>query len=148
MIKIFDTNSVSETEALAEKLGKILTSGDVIAYKGSMGMGKTAFTRGLAKGLEITDDVSSPTFALVNEYGGKKFTLYHFDMYRVEGYDDLYSTGFFDYLEMDGVIAIEWSENIEDVLPENTIFVDISQTGENSRKITIKGDDRLEDIGC
>ena len=148
MTKIFDTSSVNETEALAEKLGRILKSGDVIAYKGSMGMGKTAFTRGLARGLEITDDVSSPTFALVNEYGGNKLTLYHFDMYRVEGYEDLYSTGFFDYLDMGGIIAIEWSENIEDCLPNNTISITISQTGENSRRITIEGDDRLEDISC
>lgn len=148
MIKIFNTNSVNETETLAEKLGEILKAGDVIAYKGSMGMGKTAFTRGLAKGLEITDDVSSPTFALVNEYNGNKLTLYHFDMYRVEGYEDLYSTGFFDYLDMGGVIAIEWSENIEDMLPENIITVTISQTSENSREITIEGDDRLENISC
>lgn len=148
MIKIFDTNSVSETENLAEKLGKVLKAGDIVAYRGSMGMGKTAFTRGLAKGLDITDDVSSPTFALVYEYRGNGLNLYHFDMYRVENFEDLYSTGFFDYMDMGGVIAIEWSENIEEALPQNTIFVNIEMTGENSRKITIEGDERLENISC
>ncbi|MEG1044486.1 MAG: tRNA (adenosine(37)-N6)-threonylcarbamoyltransferase complex ATPase subunit type 1 TsaE [Oscillospiraceae bacterium] len=148
MTKTFLTNSVSETEKLAEKLGEILKSGDIIAYQGSMGMGKTAFTRGLAKGMKIKDDVSSPTFALINEYNGDGLTLYHFDMYRVSNYDDLYSTGFFDYMDMGGVMAVEWSENIENILPDNSITVTIERIDEDKRQITIKGDERLETLSC
>ena len=102
-------------------------------------MGKTAFTRGLARGLGITDGVSSPTFALVHEYRGN-IPLYHFDMYRVSGWDDLYSTGFFDYLETGAVLAIEWSENIEGALPEDVIRIHISQGDtENERVFQISG---------
>jgi tRNA threonylcarbamoyladenosine biosynthesis protein TsaE len=111
-----------------------------------MGMGKTAFTRGLCRGLNIDDsEVSSPTFALVHQYEGKDLTLYHFDMYRVDGVDDLYSTGFFDYLDYGGILAIEWSENIESALPNNTIYITISPVdGEpDSREITIEGDNRF-----
>lgn len=148
MEKVFISHSTEETEKFAESFGKKLKAGDIIAYFGSMGMGKTAFTRGLAKGLKITDDVSSPTFALVNEYSGENLKLYHFDMYRVDGYEDLYSTGFFDYMDMNGVMAIEWSENIENVLPSNTIAVTIELIDENTRKIIIKGDERFENISC
>ena len=104
-------------------------------------MGKTAFTRGLAKGMGITADVSSPTFAIVNDYGGNP-PLVHFDMYKVDSWDDLYSSGFFDYLDMGAVLATEWSENIENALPENTIRVTIQQ-GESpeDRIITIEGID-------
>ncbi len=104
---------------------------------GGLGAGKTAFTRGLAAGLGIGDGVSSPTFALVHEYEGRCM-LYHFDMYRINTYDDLYSTGFFDY-EGCGVMAIEWSENIEPFLPESRINVTISRLSENEREITIEG---------
>ena len=93
----------------AEDFAKELRSGDVIAYRGPMGAGKTAFTRGLARGLGLEDHVSSPTFALVHQYGSGASALYHFDMYRVDGFDDLYSTGFFDYLDFGGILAIEWS---------------------------------------
>lgn len=148
MQKTYITNSVNETETLAENFGKKLKSGDIIAYKGSMGMGKTAFTRGLAKGMNIKDDVSSPTFALVNEYNGSGLTLYHFDMYRINGFDDLYSTGFFDYMDMGGVMAVEWSENITEALPENTINITFERIDENKRKITFEGDERIEDISC
>ena len=137
----FNSHSVSDTEAIAEKLGRVLKSGDVVAYFGGLGMGKTAFTRGLAKGMGITSDVSSPTFAIVNDYGGNP-PLVHFDMYKVESWDDLYSSGFFDYLDMGAVLAVEWSENIENALPESTIRVTIEQ-GEASeeRIITIEGID-------
>ena len=122
----FVSDSVRDTESIAEKLGKILKSGDVVAYFGGLGMGKTAFTRGLAKGMGIAADVSSPTFAIVNDYGGNP-PLVHFDMYKVESWDDLYSSGFFDYLDMGAVLAVEWSENIENALPESSVRVTIEQ---------------------
>ena len=135
----FISKGVSDTENIAERLGKAVSSGDVIAYFGGLGMGKTAFTRGLAKGMGITADVSSPTFAIVNDYGGNP-PLVHFDMYKVESWDDLYSSGFFDYLDMGAVLAVEWSENIENALPENTIRVTIEQGGlPEERIITIEG---------
>lgn len=139
-MKTIRTHSVSETEAFACDFAKNLRAGDVIAYTGGMGAGKTAFTRGLAQGLHVSGEVSSPTFALVHEYRGTP-PLYHFDMYRITDLDDLYSTGFFDYLESGAVLAIEWSENITDALPYNTIYVDIRVCGENEREITIKGAD-------
>ena len=112
------TNSAQETEAFAARFAKTLRGPVVVAFFGGLGMGKTAFTRGLAKGLGITQEVSSPTFALVHEYHGDRNTLYHFDMYRVESWDDLYATGFFDFYETGGILAVEWSENIENALPE------------------------------
>ena len=140
-MKRYETHSSAETEQVAEKLGRTLHPGDVVAYTGGMGMGKTAFTRGLARGMGLDAHVYSPTFALVNEYAGDP-ALYHFDMYRVTSLDDLYSTGFFDYLESGGVLAIEWSENIADALPEGTIYVSIERgDGEDDRIITIdRGD--------
>lgn len=136
----FVTNSVEETEKLGARLAQKLKGTEVIAFFGGLGMGKTAFTRGLALGLGVKDGVSSPTFALVNEYSGK-YKIYHFDMYRVNTWDDLYSTGFFDYID-NGVLLIEWSENIEGALPENAIRINISR-GENddSRIFEIEGAD-------
>lgn len=139
------TNSPEETEALATRLASKLKGTEVIAMFGGLGAGKTAFTRGLAAGLGINDGVSSPTFALVHEYSGK-YTLYHFDMYRINTWDDLYSTGFFDYQD-GGVLMIEWSENIVDFLPEDRIEICIRITGENSREIEIKGGEEYEDLG-
>lgn len=137
----FNSYSVSDTENIAEKLGRVLKSGDVVAYFGGLGMGKTAFTRGLARGMGITADVSSPTFAIVNDYGGNP-PLVHFDMYKVESWDDLYSSGFFDYLDMGAVLAVEWSENIENALPEDTVRVTIEQGNKaDERIITIEGID-------
>ena len=135
----YRTHSPEETEALGEKLAAVLRGGEVLAFTGGMGMGKTAFTRGLARGLGIADGVSSPTFALVHEHRGR-LPLYHFDMFRVSGWDDLYSTGFFDYLDMGAVLAIEWSENIEGALPDETITFDIRPgEGNNERVISISG---------
>ena len=131
------TTSEAQTERLAEKLALTLQGDEVLALHGGLGAGKTAFTRGLARGLGIDDGVSSPTFALVHEYDGK-FTLYHFDMYRIGSYDDLYSTGFFDY-EGCGVMVIEWSENIEAFLPEKRINIYIERISDNERVITIEG---------
>lgn len=133
----FITNSPEETEALGEKLSFALKGKEVIAMFGGLGAGKTAFTRGLARGLGIKDGVSSPTFALVHEYSGKYY-LYHFDMYRINTWDDLYSTGFFDYMEQ-GVMIIEWSENIENFLPENCISVKIKNLSETQREILMEG---------
>lgn len=137
----FVSDSVESTEAFAQKLGSQIKGGTVIAYFGGLGMGKTAFTRGLAKGMGITADVASPTFAIVNDYGGNP-PLVHFDMYKVESWDDLYSSGFFDYLDMGAVLAVEWSENIENALPEDTVKVIIKQgQSENERIITVEGMD-------
>lgn len=133
----FITTTPEETESAAERLAAVLKGTEVIAMFGGLGAGKTAFARGLARGLGIDEGVSSPTFALVNEYSGK-FPLYHFDMYRVTSWDDLYTTGFFDYMDS-GVMLIEWSENIEDFLPEEHITVHIKTISENQREITIEG---------
>ncbi len=139
MIEII-TNSPADTERFAEKLADKLSGGEIIAFRGGMGMGKTCFTRGLAKGLGFGDSVTSPTFALVNEYIGGRLPLYHFDMYRVESWEDLYSTGYFDYLESGGVIAAEWSENIENALEGKVITVEFERIGDNIRKITVTGE--------
>ncbi len=135
----FITNNADETTELGRKLGQSLKGGTVVAFFGGLGMGKTAFTRGLAKALCVKEEVSSPTFAIVNDYGGNP-PLYHFDMYRVETWDDLYSSGFFDFYEAGGILAVEWSENIENALPENTIRVQIERgEHDNQRIITIDG---------
>ncbi len=135
----FITNSAEETTELGKKLGLLLKGGTVVAFFGGLGMGKTAFTRGLAKALCVKEEVSSPTFAIVNDYGGNP-PLYHFDMYRVETWDDLYASGFFDFYEAGGILAVEWSENIENALPENTIRVNIERgEHDNQRIITIDG---------
>ncbi len=104
-------------------------------------MGKTCFTRGLARGLGCKEQVTSPTFALINEYLSGKIPLYHFDMYRISGWEDLYSTGFFEYIDEGGVLACEWSENIENALPENTIYVEFTRISDNEREIIIKQKD-------
>lgn len=133
------TASPTQTEELGRRVAQKLHGGEVIALYGGMGMGKTAFTRGLADGLGIPSGVSSPTFALVNEYHGR-LTVYHFDMFRVDGWDDLYSTGFFDYLETEAVLVIEWSENVEGALPPDAVKIEISlgQT-ESERVFQIEG---------
>lgn len=135
----YKTVSPEETEALGCKLAAKLKPGTVIAFFGGMGMGKTVFTRGLAKGLGCTRSVSSPTFALVQEYGGNP-VLCHFDMYRISTWDDLESTGFFDYIDMGYILAVEWSENIENALPEQTVRVEIRRgEKDNERYIVISG---------
>lgn len=132
------THSPEETIDAAKKLGSMLHAGDIIAYKGGLGAGKTTFTRGLAIGLDLGDNVFSPTFSLVNEYKGKNISLYHFDMYRISGEDDLESTGFYDYPFEDNIVAVEWSENIADFLPENTIYITISRIDDDTREIIIE----------
>ena len=135
---VFLTNSPTETETVGAALAQRLTPGAVIAYRGDLGAGKTAFTRGLARGLGIQDPVTSPTYTIVNEYLGGRIPLFHFDMYRLHSADDLFDIGWDDYLERGGVCAVEWSENVEDAL-ENPITVTIEKLGEESRKITITG---------
>ena len=136
-MKKFYSHSTSETEKIAADLAATLKGNEVLAMFGTLGMGKTAFVRGLAKGLGNESEISSPTFAIVHDYGGNPH-LYHFDMYRISTWDDLYSTGFFDYLDMGGILAVEWSENIENVLPENYMRIEFEKSeSENERIITI-----------
>lgn len=139
------SNSPEETEELGARLAKKLSGGEVVAFKGGLGMGKTCFTRGLAKGLGFNGEVTSPTFALINEYIGGRLPLYHFDMYRISGWEDLYSTGFFEYLEEGGVIAAEWSENIENALPQSAVTVSFVRIDDNTREIEISGGLALEE---
>lgn len=136
---VFHSKSANETENFAAELAKKISGGTVVALYGGLGMGKTAFTRGLARGLGNKSNVSSPTFALVNDYGGNP-QLVHFDMYKVESWEDLYSSGFFDYLDMGAILCTEWSENIENALPENTVRVRIEKgEKDNERTITVEG---------
>ena len=141
----YTTNSPAETEAVGVALGKHIKAGTVIAYRGDLGAGKTAFTRGLARGLGYAEPVTSPTYTLVNEYLGGRLPLFHFDMYRLASADDLFDIGWEDYLERGGVCAVEWSENVEEAL-ENAIFVTIEKTGEDSRRITVEGGADLADL--
>ncbi len=142
---VFYTNSPGETEALGSALAKVLTPGAVIAYTGDLGAGKTAFTRGLARGLGCRDMVTSPTYTIVNEYLSGRMPLFHFDMYRLGSSDELWDIGWEDYLERGGVCAVEWSENVTDAM-ENAIWVRIEKTGEESRRITLEGGERLADL--
>ena len=139
------TNSPDETEALGAALGRILPAGTVIAYRGDLGAGKTAFTRGLAKGLGYRDMVTSPTYTIVNEYLSGKYPLFHFDMYRLASSDDLFDIGWEDYLDRGGICAVEWSENVADAL-EGAIIVTIEKLGEESRRITVEGGEALADL--
>ncbi len=136
-MKTYIAKSETETSAVAKELAKSLIPGDIIAFSGGLGVGKTTFTRYLCEALNCLDDVSSPTFTLMNCYRAK-FPIYHFDMYRINTFDDLYSTGFFDYIESDAVLVIEWSENIIDFLPDGIIKIEIKRLGDNEREITIE----------
>lgn len=134
------SHSVEETENFGASLAATLAPGTVLAYTGGLGMGKTAFTRGLARGLGFSGRVTSPTFTLVNEYEGR-MPLFHFDLYRINSSDELFDLGWDDYLDRGGVCAVEWSERIADALPHDTLFVDISRSTENDgwRVITVTG---------
>lgn len=134
----FASHSVSETEALGARLASALDGGGVVAMFGGLGMGKTAFVRGMATGRGLNAEVSSPTFALVQDYGGKP-PLVHFDMYRIETWEDLYSTGFFEYIDMGAILAVEWSEQIEGALPDDAIRVTFERLSDTDRRITIEG---------
>ncbi len=130
----FVSHSVKETEEYGEKLACELRAGDVVALFGGMGMGKTQLVRGMARGMGLSATVSSPTFALVHDYGGQP-PLVHFDMYRVNGWEDLYSTGFFDYVDMGAILIVEWSENIEQALPEDAIRLYFTRVDDTTREI-------------
>lgn len=143
MIRKIITKSPEETIEAAAEIGKLLQKGDIIAYHGGLGAGKTTFTRGLALGLGLGDVVTSPTFALVNEYIGDKINLYHFDMYRISSEWDLESCGFYDYDFGNNVAAVEWSENIEKYLSGKVINITISSLDELEREITLEGDERF-----
>ena len=135
------SRSEAETEDLGRRLAAALSPGAVVAYRGGLGMGKTAFTRGLARGLGYEGRVTSPTFTIVNEYDGTGLPLFHFDMYRLEGPEDLFGIGWEDYLDRGGVCAVEWSERVEEALPGDAVTVSIARCPEDEswRAITVEG---------
>ena len=135
MTKEYTTAGEEQTEALGFRLGQQLQPGAVIAYTGDLGAGKTAFTRGLARGLGIPDRVTSPTFTIVNEYEGGRLPLFHFDMYRLGSSDELFDIGWEDYLARGGVCAVEWSENVDDALVEDAIRVDIRRGAQDDQRV-------------
>ena len=135
------SHSEVETEALGRRLAAVVAPGAVVAYRGDLGMGKTAFTRGLARGLGYEGRVTSPTFTIVNEYEGTGLPLFHFDMYRLEDAADLFDIGWEDYLDRGGVCAVEWSERVEEALPENAVTVSIARHPEREdwRIVAVEG---------
>ena len=141
----FLSQSPAQTEGFAAELAKHLTPGTVIAYRGDLGAGKTAFTRGLARGLGVRECVTSPTYTIVNEYLSGQMPLFHFDMYRLKSSEDLFDIGWEDYLERGGVCAVEWSENVPEAM-ENAIVVTIEKTGEETRRITVEGSGENADL--
>ena len=141
----FITNSPAETEAVGAALSKILHPGAILAYRGDLGAGKTAFTRGLARGLGVSDPVTSPTYTIVNEYLGGRLPLFHFDMYRLHSSDDLWDIGWEDYLDRGGICAVEWSENVADAM-EDAIIITIEKLGDETRRITVEGGENLADL--
>ena len=142
----FITNSPEETEKIGEKLAKALPAGTILAYRGDLGAGKTAFTRGLARGLGANEPVTSPTYTIVNEYLSGRLPLFHFDMYRLRSADDLFDIGWEDYLDRNGICAVEWSENVAEAM-EDAVFITIQKTGESSRRIIVEGGVKIADIG-
>ena len=142
----FITTSPAETEAVGEALGKAVRPGTVIAYQGDLGAGKTAFTRGLARGLGAKESVTSPTYTIVNEYLTGRLPLFHFDMYRLASSEDLFDIGWEDYLDRGGVCAVEWSENVADAM-DGAVIVRIEKLGEEKRCITVEGGKGIADIG-
>ena len=137
---VIETNSEAETVLAGEQMGKMLLPGDVLAFYGDLGAGKTAFIRGVARGLGIASRVS--TFTIVNEYPGP-VPLFHFDMYRLGSSDELFEIGWEDYLTRGGVCCVEWTENVADAMPAEAVAVTIEKTGENARKITVSGGGRF-----
>ena len=141
----FITDSPERTEALGAALGRLLPPGTVLAYRGGLGAGKTAFTRGLARGLGCSETVTSPTYTIVNEYLTGRLPLFHFDMYRLTCADDLWDIGWEDYLDRGGVCAVEWSENVEDAMA-GAVAVTFEKLSENTRRITLEGGEFLADL--
>ena len=147
----YKTSSAGETISLGREIGRRLHGGEVIAYRGGLGAGKTTITRGISEGMGLGDEVTSPTFALVNEYRktDSKLSLIHFDMYRITSGEDLETTGFYDYMDDNAVLAVEWSENIDAELPEDCSRITINRISEEERELVIEtcdGDDRFENI--
>ena len=140
------THEPEETEALGEKLAQHLRPGDVIAFYGDLGAGKTAFTRGLARGLGVAEPVTSPTYTIVNEYLSGRLPLFHFDMYRLGSVEELFDIGWEDYLERGGVCAVEWSENVEEALA-GAITVTIRRLDDSQREIILEGGNEHADLG-
>lgn len=138
-MEIFTSKSIAETEVIAEIIAKRLKKGGFLALYGDMGAGKTAFVRGLVKSLcpECLELVHSPTFAIVNEYRGNSIDVFHFDLYRLTDEDDLYSTGFYDYIEQGGITITEWTELFEDSIPKDALRLRIENVGENERRFTL-----------
>ena len=141
----FFTNSPKETENVGQALGAVLQPGMILAYEGDLGAGKTAFTRGLARGLGATEAVTSPTYTIVNEYLGGRLPLFHFDMYRLGSAEDLWDIGWDDYLDRGGICAVEWSENVAEAM-EDPVTVTIEKLGDTSRRITVEGVTQLADL--
>ena len=141
----FLSDSPAHTEAVGAALGRVIPAGTFIAYRGGLGAGKTAFTRGLARGLGYTDSVTSPTYTIVNEYLGGRLPLFHFDMYRLGSAEDLWDIGWEDYLDRGGVCAVEWSENVAEAL-EAPVVVTIHTLSPDTRRIEIEGGDFLADL--
>lgn len=141
----FTVKTEEDTINLGKKIGEKLKKGDVVALDGSLAAGKTYLTKGIAKGLGIQEDITSPTFTLISEYSGR-FNLYHIDVYRLEGVEDFLDLGTEEMLYGDGVCVIEWSKKVKQVLPKNTIYIDIMVNDDNSRKIIINSKDFCEDL--
>jgi len=141
----FITTSPEQTEKVGQALGKVLQPGTIVAYEGDLGAGKTAFTRGLARGLGAEETVTSPTYTIVNEYLGGRLPLFHFDMYRLSCAEDLWDIGWDDYLDRGGICAVEWSENVADAM-EDPVTVTIEKLGDTSRRITVEGGAQIADL--
>ena len=138
------THSPEETIDLGKKIGSLLKKGDFIAFSGDLGAGKTTLTRGIAIGCGLDDEVTSPTFSIVNEYDSK-IPIYHFDMYRIINSTELEFTEFYDYPLDESIFIIEWSENIKDIIPPDAIRIDIKYIDENTREVSVEGDLRFAD---
>ena len=144
------THSAAETVELGKRIGMRLRRGDVVAFRGGLGAGKTTLTRGIAVGMGLGDEVTSPTFALVNVYeNGDRTPLCHFDMYRIGSEEELDAIGFYDYLEQGAALAVEWSENIAGALPKGTVYISLERLSDEERliRLSAEGDDRFDDIG-
>lgn len=137
-MQTYISRSEAETEAIGEKFAQGLAGGTVVAMYGDLGAGKTAFVRGMARGMGLSCRVSSPTFTIVNEYEGER-ELIHFDMYRLESSDELFDIGWEDYLNRGAVCAVEWSEKVEDAFYGDETIVRIEKLGDTERRITIEG---------
>ena len=139
---VIETASEAQTVLAGAEVGKQLLPGDVLAFYGDLGAGKTAFIRGVARGLGIAARVSSPTFTIVNEYPGPT-PLFHFDMYRLGSSDELFEIGWEDYLARGGVCCVEWTENVADAMPAEAVTVTMEKTGDTTRRITVTGGGRF-----